>query len=379
MVSTLWVGAVRERVPGEKRVSVTPSSVNRLQRSGVSVMVETGAGAGAWVGDAEYIAAGARISTLDDVIGTADIITCVHPSLDVVAQMHAGQYLAGMLDTRTNDELVRTITANSVVGLDLSLLPRTLSSAQSMDAMTSQDSAAGYKAAVLAAHIFGQYFPMMITAAGTFRPARLLVLGAGVAGLQAIGTSRRLGADVTGYDVRPETRGEIESLGARFLELPTMVPTGGADGYAGALTPEQRTTQQAELQSAVSAFDVVITTARVPGRRPPVLVTAQALEAMHSGSVVIDMGASDLGGNVVGSVENKTVVMPTGVSVIGAGQLASTIPAASSAAFARNIADLIAHMVRDGEVTVDPDDQIAAAIIVGATASTNEELLKVGT
>lgn len=379
MTSTVWVGAVSERAPGEKRVSVTPSSVNRLQRAGIGVMVEAGAGGGAWIDDSEYIAAGARIATLDDVIGTADIITCVQPSVDVVAQMHSGQYLTGLLETRTNGELVRALESHSVVGLDLSLLPRTLSSAQSMDAMTSQDSVAGYQAAVLAAHSFGQYFPMMITAAGTFRPAALLVLGAGVAGLAAMGTARRLGADVSGYDVRPECRGEVESLGARLLDLTTSTSPTGDDGYAAELTPDERSAQQAELQSAVAVFDVVITTARIPGHRPPVLVTAAAIEAMRPGSVVIDMGASPLGGNVIGSIPGETVVTPTGVTIIGAGHLAATMPAASSAAYARNIADLITHIVRDNEVTPDRDDPIDAAIVVGSTAPAPAELLTVTT
>ena len=199
-----------------------------------------------------------------------------------------------------------------------------------MDALSSQANIAGYKAAVLAAATFGRFFPLLITAAGTARPARVLILGTGVAGLQAIGTARRLGAVVTAYDVRPETKTEVQSLGATFLELTAVGPAAGEGGYARALTADERQAQQDELTGHIARHDVVITTAQVPGRRPPVLVTADALKAMTAGSVVIDMGASDLGGNVDGSVPGETVITDNGITVVGAGNLPSTMPAAAS-------------------------------------------------
>jgi NAD(P) transhydrogenase subunit alpha len=222
-----------------------------------------------------------------------------------------------------------------VTAISLDLIPRTLPRAQSMDALTSQANIAGYKAAVLAADTFGRFFPLLITAAGTARPARVLVLGTGVAGLQAIGTARRLGAVVSAYDVRPETKTEVESLGATFIELTSVGPASGEGGYARALTEEERQAQQDELAGHIARHDVVITTAQVPGRQPPLLVTADALKSMAAGSVIVDMGASALGGNVAGSQPGQTVVTENGVTVVGAGSLPSTMPAAASAMYAR--------------------------------------------
>jgi NAD(P) transhydrogenase subunit alpha len=233
-----------------------------------------------------------------------------------------------------------------------------------MDALTSQANGAGYKAALVAAAAFGRFFPMLITAAGTARPAKVLVLGTGVAGLQAIGTARRLGAVVSAYDVRPETKTEAESLGATFIELASVGPAGGKGGYARALTADERQAQQAELAGHIGRHDVVITTAQVPGRRPPELVTGEAIKAMAAGSVIVDMGAGPLGGNVAGSVPDQTIVTENGVMVIGAGGLAATVPAAASAAFARNVTALLLHMVADGELAFDLSDEIQAGVVI---------------
>jgi NAD(P) transhydrogenase subunit alpha len=215
---------------------------------------------------------------------------------------------------------------------------------------------------IVAAEAFGRYFPMMITAAGTARPAKVLVLGAGVAGLQAIGTARRLGAQVTGYDVREAAREEVKSLGASFLATTVNVASEG--GYARALTPDEQAAQQAELAQKMRAFDIVITTAQVPGARPPVLVTAETLAAMTPGSVVVDLGASALGGNVDGSVADERIVTANGVTVIGAGNLPAQMATGASAAYARNVTALLTAVVRDGVVDLDPTDEVVDAVWV---------------
>ena len=254
--------------------------------------------------------------------------------------------------------------SKGVTAVSLDLLPRTLSRAQGMDALSSQANVAGYKAALVAAEAYGRFFPMLITAAGTARPAKLLVLGTGVAGLQAIGTARRLGAQVSGYDVRPASKGEVESLGATFLELTSGVSAAGEGGYARELTAEERDAQQAELAAHIARHDVVITTAQVPGRRPPLLVTEEAVAAMASGSVIVDMGASSLGGNVAGSTPGQTVVTPNGVTIIGAENLAASVPTAASNAYSRNISALLLHMTADGALKIDTTDEIQAGVVV---------------
>jgi len=217
---------------------------------------------------------------------------------------------------------------------------------------------------VVAATAFGRFFPMLITAAGTARPAKVLVLGTGVAGLQAIGTARRLGAVVSGYDVRPQSKTEVESLGATFIELTSVGPAAGEGGYARALTDDERQAQQAELIGHIARHDVVITTAQVPGRRPPLLLTEDAIKAMSPGSVVVDMGSGPLGGNVAGSVPGETIVTGNGVTIIGAANLATSMPTAASAAYARNVTTLLLHMVADGTLAIDPSDDIQAGVVI---------------
>ena len=233
-----------------------------------------------------------------------------------------------------------------------------------MDALSSQANVAGYKAAVVAAAAFGRFFPLLITAAGTAPPAKVLVLGTGVAGLQAIGTARRLGAVVSGYDVRPSSKTEVESLGATFVELTAGVSAAGEGGYARELTPEERAAQQEELAGHIARHDVVITTAQVPGRRPPLLVTDGAIKAMSPGSVIVDMGASALGGNVTGSVPGETVVTSNGITIIGADNLPATMPTAASNAYSRNISALLLHMTKDGALAIDTADEIQAGVVI---------------
>jgi NAD(P) transhydrogenase subunit alpha len=243
-------------------------------------------------------------------------------------------------------------------------MPRTLTRTQPMDALSSQANVAGYKAALVAAAEFGRFFPMLITAAGTARPAKVLVLGAGVAGLQAIGTARRLGAVVSGYDVRPASKTEVESLGATFIQLTAGVSAAGEGGYARELTAEERQAQQDELVGHIARHDVVITTAQVPGRRPPLLVTEDAIKAMTAGSVIVDMGASALGGNASGSRPGETVVTGNGITIIGADNLPASMPTAASAAYSRNISTLLEYMTADGALAIDTSDEIQAGVVI---------------
>jgi NAD(P) transhydrogenase subunit alpha len=356
------VGVVKETAPGERRVALVPETVPKLTQAGLEVLVEAGAGASAWFPDESYTAAGAAIASADDLYGGADVILTVTRADET--RLREGQAVIGLLAPLTDPQGARALAERGVTAISLDGLPRTLSRAQGMDALTSQASVAGYKAALVAADAYARFFPLMITAAGTARPAKLLVLGTGVAGLQAIGTARRLGAQVSGYDVRPASRGEVESLGATFVELKSVVSAAGEGGYARELTAEERDAQQAELAGHIGRQDVVITTAQVPGRRPPLLVTLEAVDQMSPGSVIVDMGASALGGNVAGSVPGETVVTANGVTIIGAQNLAAAVPAASSSAYSRNISALLLHLVDEGALKIDTTDDIQAGVVV---------------
>ena len=359
------VAVIKEAAPWERRVALVPEGVAKLCGAGLEVLTEAGAGDRSWLADGAYAEAGATVLARDELLAAADALLMIGPpDARVTAALRPGQLVIGLLAPLTSPDLVATAAKAGVTVVSLDLLPRTLPRAQPMDALSSQSSIAGYKAAVLAAGEFGRFFPLLITAAGTARPAKVLVLGAGVAGLQAIGTARRLGAVVTGYDVRPAAKAEVESLGATFLELTSVGPAAGEGGYARELTGEERQAQQDELAGHIGRHDVVITTAQVPGRRPPVLVSADALKEMAAGSVVVDMGASDLGGNVAGSVPDQTTVTENGVTVIGAGRLPSSMPAAASAMYSRNISSLLLYLVKDGELALDLSDDLQAGVVV---------------
>jgi NAD(P) transhydrogenase subunit alpha len=357
------VAVVKESAPGERRVALVPETVPRLVQAGLEVLVEKGAGDGAWFPDDSYVTAGAAILATDELYSAADVLlTVTKPDEAALARLRAGQTVIGLLAPLIDPQLAQSLASRGVTAVSLDGLPRTLSRAQGMDALSSQANVAGYKAALVAAEAYGRFFPLLITAAGTARPAKLLVLGAGVAGLQAIGTARRLGAQVSGYDVRPAAKGEVQSLGASFIEL--SVSAAGEGGYARELTPEERDAQQAELAGHIARHDVIITTAQVPGRRPPLLITADAVAGMAPGSVIVDMGSSALGGNVAGSVPGQAVVTANGVTVIGAENLASTVPTAASNAYSRNISALLLSLVRDGALAIDTSDEIQAGVVV---------------
>jgi NAD(P) transhydrogenase subunit alpha len=356
------IGVLREAAVDETRVALTPTVVAILTRDGHSVTVEKGAGELAGFPDAEYQAAGATIAARKATLGAQVVVSVGRPDASASKALASGQVLIGLFDVwRAPDEL-EALAERGVHVLSLDRLPRQVSRAQTMDALSSQASIAGYRAAIVAAEAYGRYFPMMVTAAGTAKPATVLVLGAGVAGLQAIATARRLGARVTGYDVRPAAREEVTSLGAAFLA--TSVDAVGEGGYARELTAEESATQRAELSAAIANFDIVITTAKVPGRKPPELVGADTVAAMRRGSVVVDLAAGPLGGNVAGTQQDATVVTPNGVTLIGAGEIARDMAPAASDAFARNVAAVIAAIVgAEGGLAVDPNDEVIGALL----------------
>jgi H+-translocating NAD(P) transhydrogenase subunit alpha len=359
------VGVAKETAPGERRVALVPEVLGKLQAAGLEVLVEAGAGAGAAIPDSAYAAAGAQVVPTDALYQGADVILRVaKPSSDEVGRLRKGQAVVGFLTPLIDPALARDLAAKGIIAISLDAIPRTLSRAQSMDALSSQANVGGYKAVLIAANAYGRYFPLLTTAAGTAKPANVLILGIGVAGLQAIGTAKRLGSVVKAYDVRPETREQAESLGAQFVKLKTTIDATGAGGYARELTAEERAAQQAELNDVIGGMDVVITTAQVPGRKPPVLVTADAVAKMQPGSVIVDMAASALGGNCELSKVGETVVTPNGVTIIAPDNLPASMPAGASAFYARNISALLLGMVKDGALNLDFEDEVTKSTVI---------------
>ena len=363
--ATVVFGVLNETSETESRVALTPDIVTRLRKAGVSCLIERGAGRAAQYTDDDYVKAGAEVLAADEVIAKADALGFVdRPSAAVLGRIKAGTWVIGMLGSFTDADYVAALEKAGIVGIGIEKLPRQLSSAQSMDEMTSQNSVMGYKAALVAANAYGSFFPMMTTAAGTIRPAKVLILGAGIAGLQAIGTAKRLGAVVTAYDVRPASRGEVESLGAKFLDLGLDFSAGqGEGGYARALSAEEQAAQQAAVDQKASGFDVIITTAKVPGRKPPMLLTKAGVDGLKRGAVIVDCAASELGGNVEGSTVG-TQVTEGGVTIIGAPYLASEVANTASNLLARNVADVLAHFVRDGRLGIDLRQELDDALVV---------------
>jgi NAD(P) transhydrogenase subunit alpha len=359
------IGVAKETAPGERRVALVPEVLGKLEAAGLDILVEQGAGAGAAIPDQAFADAGATIVSSVELYAQADAILRVQkPSESEVRVMRAGQAVIGFLSPLIDPGTAQALAAQGVTAISMDAIPRTLSRAQTMDALSSQANVGGYKAVLIAANAFGRYFPLLTTAAGTAKPANLLILGIGVAGLQAIGTARRLGAVVKAYDVRPETREQAESLGAQFVKLKTTIDATGAGGYARELTAEERAAQQAELNEVIGTMDVVITTAQVPGRKPPVLVTADAVGRMKSGSVIVDMAASALGGNCELSQVGETVTSPNGVTIIAPDNLPASMPAGSSAFYARNISALLLGMVKDGNLNLDFEDEVTKATVI---------------
>ena len=306
-----------------------------------------------------------RVVSTSDLYSSADVVLRVQkPSAAEIGRLRSGQTVIGLLQPLIDPQTSKALADAGVTAISLDALPRTLSRAQTMDALSSQANVGGYKAVIIAAEAYGRYFPLLTTAAGTAKPANVLILGIGVAGLQAIATARRLGAQVKAYDVRSETREQAQSLGAQFLELKSVADAAGTGGYARELTAEERAAQQQELNGYIGGMDVVITTAQVPGRRPPVLVTADAVALMKPGSVIVDMAASALGGNVELSQPDQTIVTDNGVTIIAPTNLPATMPAGASSFYARNIRALMLHLVKDGQLKLDMTDEITVATVI---------------
>ncbi len=359
------VAIVKETAPYERRVALVPEVIGKLTAAGHEVLLQAGAGDGASIPDADYTAAGVKVVAEDALYAEADVVLRVQkPTPEEVGKLRTGQVVMGLLQPLIDPQNAQALAAAGVTSVSLDTLPRTLSRAQTMDALSSQANVGGYKAVIIAADAYGRYFPLLTTAAGTAKPANVLILGVGVAGLQAIATAKRLGAVVKAYDVRSETKEQAESLGAQFLKLESVADATGSGGYARELTDDEKSAQQAELNKHISSMDVVITTAQVPGRRPPLLVTADAVRSMKAGSVIVDMAASALGGNVELSVPDDTTATDNGVTIIAPTNLPATMPAGASGFYARNISALLTHFIKDGEMTFDFDDEITVGTVI---------------
>ncbi|MGA3031359.1 MAG: NAD(P) transhydrogenase subunit alpha [Candidatus Limnocylindrales bacterium] len=359
------VGVAKETAPGERRVALIPEAVEKLRAADLSVLVERGAGAEASFPDIDYAEAGAQIVATSALYSQSDVVLRINrPTPAEVRLSHPDQVVIGMLAPLLDPEAMAELARLNVTAISLDAIPRTLSRAQAMDALSSQANVAGYKAVLVAAEAFGRYFPLLTTPAGTAKPANVLILGIGVAGLQAIATARRLGAQVKAYDVRSETREQAQSLGAQFVTLKSAIDGAGQGGYARALTAEEQTAQQAELNDVIASHDIVITTAQVPGRRPPVLVTAAAVECMKAGSIIVDMAASDLGGNCELSMPGKVTVTSNGVAVHAPLNLPASMPTGASSFYSRNITNLLLNFVVGGELRLDFEDEVTAATVI---------------
>lgn len=350
------VGVVAESAPDERRVALVPKAVAALVGSGVAVVVESGAGVGALLPDQLYTEAGA---TIGDAWAADVVVKVAPPTKDEVARLRRGQTLIGFLAPRNADNSIGALTDAGVQAFALEAIPR-ISRAQAMDALSSQANVAGYKAVLLAASESTRFFPMLTTAAGTVKPASVLVLGVGVAGLQALATAKRLGARTSGYDVRPEVADQVRSVGAQWLDI--GIDAAGEGGYARELTEEERAQQQKSLEKAIAGFDVVITTALVPGRPAPRLVTAAAVESMKPGSVVVDL-AGETGGNCELTEPGRTVVKHD-VTIASPLNLPATMPEHASELYSKNITALLDLLIKDGKLAPDFDDEVVAAACV---------------
>jgi NAD(P) transhydrogenase subunit alpha len=356
------VATPKELLHDEHRVALVPDTATRLIAAKLDVAIQAGAGAEAFIPDDAYQAAGAKVvSHAADLLQDAQVVLKVQaPMPSEVTLLAKGSLLISFLQPATQGDIVKALASRGVTAFSLELLPR-ISRAQSMDALSSQASAAGYKAVLMAGERLGKFFPMMMTAAGTVAPARVLVMGAGVAGLQAIATARRLGAVVSAYDVRPAVKEEVQSLGATFIEL-QLEAQEGEGGYAREQSEEFLRKQRQLIGEHVARSDVVITTAAVPGRRAPLLVTGDMVRGMRPGSVIVDL-ASETGGNVELTRAGEDVDVD-GVTIIGTRNIPSTMPLATSQLYARNVANLLLHLVKDGALNLDFEDEITKGACV---------------
>ena len=356
------VGVPRENHPGERRVALTPAVLDTLKRAGFEVLVERGAGEQAGFPDSAYEAKGARLGSRDEVFAKADVVARVRAfplrggdARADLERLRQGQVLVGLFDALWAGPELEELAASGAMCFALDLMPR-ITRAQAMDALSSMATVAGYKAVILAAERLPKMFPMLMTAAGTIAPARVFVVGAGVAGLQAIATARRLGAVVEAYDVRPSVKEQVQSLGARFVELPLETVGEDASGYAREQSEEFQQRQRELMTRVVAASDVVITTASIPGRRAPLLITRAMVEGMHPGSVIVDL-AAERGGNCELTRPDEVVEF-RGITILGPTNLPSTVPNDASQMYARNLTAFLTHLVKDGKLNLDAEDPI---------------------
>jgi H+-translocating NAD(P) transhydrogenase subunit alpha len=354
------IGVPKETAAGEHRVALVPEVISKLTAKGLEVVVQAGAGAGALLPDAAFADAGAHMADASEVWQSDLVVVISPPDAEQIQSLRAGAVIVGFLAPLTSPASTRALAEAGVTAFAMEAIPR-ISRAQSMDALSSQSNVAGYKAVILAADKFGRFYPMLMTAAGTIPPAKVLVLGVGVAGLQAIATAKRLGARTTGYDVRPEVAEQVASLGAQWLDL--GLEASGEGGYARELTEDERARQQQALTDAIKGFDVVITTALVPGRRAPELVTAEAVEGMKAGSVIVDL-AGESGGNCALTEPGETVIRHD-VKIISPLNLPASMPEHASQLFARNVLALLELFFgEEGQLQLDFDDEIIAGACI---------------
>jgi H+-translocating NAD(P) transhydrogenase subunit alpha len=358
------IAVPREAAVKERRVALVPETVSRFAKSGVSVNVQRGAGDAAAFPDELYVAAGASLAEDErSLAAAADVLVTVgRPSDGALASLREGSVVVGFLNPLGDPAFTQRLAAAKLTALAMEMIPR-ITRAQSMDALSSQSNIAGYKAVLLAATTLPKFFPMLTTAAGTIPPAKVLVLGAGVAGLQAIATARRLGGVVSGYDVRAVVKEQVMSLGAHFLEFDLGVDAQTAGGYAKELSAEEQERQRQWMTEQIGANDVVITTALVPGRKAPVLITAAAVAAMKPGSVIVDI-AAEAGGNCELTVPDQIVTTPNGVTIVGTTNLPSTMPGDASRLYSRNVAALLSPWIKDGELEIDMNDDVAKGAVI---------------
>ncbi|RJF71726.1 NAD(P) transhydrogenase subunit alpha [Deinococcus cavernae] len=359
------IGVLGSPDPAERRTPMVPDVAKKLRAQGAEIVMQRGAGAGAYLSEADFPDV-QWVNSADEVLARADMLwTLSPPENATLAQLKPGSVVVGLLQPYSSAERVQLLRDRNITAFAMELLPR-ISRAQSMDILSSQGAAAGYQCVLIAAAFCPKFFPMLTYAAGTIRPARVLVVGAGVAGLQAIATAKRLGAMVEGYDVRPETREQVESLGAKFVD--TGVSAAGTGGYARELTDEEKAQQAVKLGKAVAQADVLITTAAVPGKRAPLIITADMVRGMKPGAVVVDM-AAETGGNVAGTLPNQDVWVGP-VRLIGPVNLPSNMPVHTSEMFSKNLYNFISPFIKDGVLALDDTDEV----LTGATLTAGGEV-----
>ncbi len=353
----------------ETRVSLLPDAVASLSKKGISVVVESGAGTGAYASDDHYLAAGASVKNRDEIIQTSDVLLLIHLPEESSFSSFRKKTIIGVYQPLYNQRQMKLLAENGVTVFSLDMLPRT-TRAQSMDVLSSQANIAGYKAVLLAADKYPRYLPMLMTAAGSIAPARVLILGAGVAGLQAIATARRLGAVVEVFDTRPAVKEEVQSLGAKFIEVEGAADASAAGGYAIEQSEDFQRKQKEKIASSIVKADIVITTAQIPGKKAPVLITAEMIDQMKPGSVIVDIAAST-GGNTELTKNNETVLV-NGISIIGNSSLPSTIPSDASKLYGKNVSNFLSLLSNaQGEWLLNWEDDL----VKGACITHNGEII----